>query len=119
MLLGDIRQLPAQKDSPLYAAEPKQITAKHGKKLIENFHKMLYLTKCHRQQDQNFLHAFDNLSNGCTSTSGNDMLSTRLTTNVGLHERNNFKDALRLFATKDLVNRLADLIDSMEISNLY
>ena len=115
-LLGDIKQLPAVKDNAFFSKTQQTKEGKEGYGLINNFQKTCFLTTCHRQQDIDFLKVLDRISECNPSNLDYQTLSSRFTTNVSVEEKNSFENAMRLFATRDEVDRynlqkLADLKD--------
>lgn len=100
LLLGDIKQLAPIKDNAFFSKRQQTLIGKEGKRIIDNFQRAFFLETCHRQQDGKFLEVLDNVSEGKTSLSDYNYLTSRFSLNVSLKERDSFLDAIRLFATK-------------------
>lgn len=97
--LGDYRQLPSVKDTPMYGLPNEDDEyAPDGKLLVSTFEKVFVLSTCFRQEDQQFLNILDNLSTGNSTKADYDILSKRFKMNV--KDQDEFQDALHLFATK-------------------
>jgi len=89
-------------DNSFVSKTQKSLMGMEGKSTIMNFQKIFVLSTCHRQQnDQTFLNALDNLSEGNVTKSDYDFLKTRFTNYVGQEECDKFTDALRLFGHKE------------------
>jgi len=115
-LFGDIKQLPAVKDSPLYSNKQKSPLAKQGKHTFNSMQRAFILNTCHRQHDHQFLDILDHISDGTVTREDYDLLSVRFSHNLEETEKYSFKDAIRLYATKVEVDefnleKLSNLID--------
>ncbi|XP_034254728.1 uncharacterized protein LOC117653267 [Thrips palmi] len=100
-LLGDIRQLPPVIDTPLYRIPERDSYAEQGILLLHDLHKVFFLKRCYRQQDQHFVDMLDRISLGEPTREDYELLTTRFIYPV--QDDHDFKDALRLFTTKLLV----------------
>ncbi|XP_026290155.2 ATP-dependent DNA helicase PIF1-like [Frankliniella occidentalis] len=102
-LIGDVRQLPPVGDSPLYSARRVADVAAHGKMVYRTFNKSFILTVSQRQADVTFRDALDRLSVGTTTPADYARFGERFKLNVPVAEREEFKDATRLYTTRDEV----------------
>lgn len=101
ILLGDLKQLPPVKDTPCYSQSQKLTNMdKHGLTIYNGFQKKFILKKCFRQENDSFLKTLDNISDGHFTLQDYELLATRFFHNASEIEKQNFQDALRLFATK-------------------
>ncbi|KAK3911119.1 ATP-dependent DNA helicase [Frankliniella fusca] len=96
--LGDIRQLPPVKDTPLYS---DSVHSK-GIALLFEFQKVFFLKHCFRQQDPEFENLLDRVSIGDISIEDYNLLSQRFSFRV--KDEKVFFSALHFFATKDKVH---------------
>ena len=101
--LGDIRQLPPVYDNAFFSHHQETTLGKKGKSLIKNFEKAYLLNTCHRQNNMNFLHLLDNISNGKSTQTDYNVLATRFRNHLSPAEIRKFDNAIRLFATKNEV----------------
>lgn len=106
-LFGDIKQLPAIGDIPLYREEIGQNdhSAKNGSMLFRSIDYVKILKTCHRQQDVRFLKYLDNVSNGVVEEEDILYMSDRFESNVSDEERELFIDAVHLHMTRKEVNQ--------------
>ncbi|KAJ1524609.1 hypothetical protein ONE63_011093 [Megalurothrips usitatus] len=106
LFFGDVYQLPPVKDTPLYSEVIPQNPAKlHGKFVFSEIESAIFLRKVHRQSDPQFQSVLDRISRGKVIQDDYTYLKSRFLLNVSSDERKDFKDAIRLFPTKPLVQK--------------
>lgn len=103
-LFGDIKQLAPVFDAAPYYTNQSTLESIRGKQIYDNFDATFSLTKIHRQSDEIFLKALDNISMGTVTLEDYNLLKTRFTTSVTADERRRLKDALHLFPTVNQVD---------------
>lgn len=71
--------------------------------MASNFEGAFVLTKSHRQESNDFKALLDRLSKGTSTLSDYNVLKKRFSSEVSSDECKSFRDAIRLFTTKDEV----------------
>ncbi|KAE8736723.1 hypothetical protein FOCC_FOCC017822, partial [Frankliniella occidentalis] len=98
------KRVQIQGDSPLYSARRMAgDEAAHGKMVYRTFNKSFILSVSQRQADVTFRDALDRLSVGTTTAADYARFGERFKLNVPVAEREEFKDATRLYTTRDEV----------------
>ena len=103
--MGDFCQLPPVGERALYDTRPcikRVVDIIAGQQLYQLFDKTIILTKIMRQQGDDkaslqFREVLSDLRHGTITQDSFDLLSTRVSSNLSQHERNQFKDALRIY----------------------
>ena len=106
---GDCKQLPPVKDMALYKGQCKSELGQHGRSIFNSIQKYFVLKQVFRQNDDNFLGILDRLSSGDSTLSDYQVLKTRFTTNVDIQTQKKFNNALRLFSTKEAVEKFNNM----------
>ncbi|OXV06635.1 hypothetical protein Egran_05597, partial [Elaphomyces granulatus] len=116
ILCGDFFQLPPVAAKPLYStADPPRVLPKpddvQGRELYKLFNRTIILDVIMRQQGEDptaiaFRTALNNLRSGGPTVEDWRLLSSRIQANLPPTEIAQFKDAIRLYATKDEVRQL-------------
>ena len=110
LLFGDFAQLPPVADAPLYSSKiPKNQLQIAGKEFYLSFNQSVTLQRIFRQQgddpvSQQFRDLLLRLRTYSITQEDYHLLSTRFSLNVPAEEQNNFKDAIHLFPTQEMVD---------------
>ena len=110
LLFGDFAQLPPVADAPLYSSKiPKNQLQIAGKEFYLSFNQSVTLQRIFCQQgddpvSQQFRDLLLRLRTYSITQEDYHLLSTRFSLNVPAEEQNNFKDAIHLFPTREMVD---------------
>ncbi|KAJ1524614.1 hypothetical protein ONE63_011098 [Megalurothrips usitatus] len=107
-LFGDIQQLPPVGDTPVYSYKQLSSERLRGKLIYNNFQGAVFLTKIQRQKDASFQEVLNNVGEGNIAMKDYKILKSRFTTTVSRMERDKFKDAVHLYATRSSKGTIDD-----------